>query len=364
MPTASAPSPAARPFALGCLKRLFLVTVVLAAVVSLSVVTYAYAPPAATYRDGDWDETRFRPSYEATGLHVLVDQHSHTLYSDGALTPLQNLQWHVAMGFNACVVTDHVNGIYPDPWEGAIEARRLARSQLNDTIKVLVGIEWTTNRVHMNFIFPPAVDPAVAREQVPFYGRQPTDAQIQAAIDAVHALGGLVTVNHWLWSLPRMPTHPSRAQFYAWGVDYFEIINEDVYDQESYEFCRARADLGVITGSDMHTPDGNPVGGWTIVHVPAFTEEAIFAELAALRTDIVHLSGGAPYEVAHEPSPGYAALRPLILLGDLFEDYMPGGTTLDWAGIGVLLAYLYGTFTVVELVRYARARRKQGPPGK
>ncbi len=346
-------------------KRLVLFTFIGAIVIALSVVVAYLGPSPLRYSNKDWEGvTPYIPTYDAAQYNVLFDQHSHTLYSDGKLTPEQNILWHITMGYNACVVTDHLNDNYENPWSGGIDARKIAREKYNDTIKVLLGIEWTTDRVHMNIIIPPDADVDTWKREIKYYGGHPTNDEIQSVIDKVHELGGIVVVNHWPWSLARMPTHPSRPEFLAWEADYFEIINEDVYDAESYDFCLANG-IGIITGTDMHSPSGRVAGGWTLLDVDTFTESAIFAEIKARRTAIIYMSGGAPYEVEHKTNPAYVAVKPLAQVGELFASYYPGpdGALLDWTGILILAGYLYGAFALSEVLRYGipklQARRKE-----
>lgn len=47
----------------------------------------------------------------------------------------------------------------------------------------------------------------------------------------------------------------------------------------------------MITGTDMHTPDGlagGGVHGWTLMNIKEFTEEALLEELRKKRTNIIY----------------------------------------------------------------------------
>jgi len=63
------------------------------------------------YSDNDWKDIdpHIPPGYNKTKYNVVFDHHSHTKFSDGALTIKQNVEWHIAMGFNALAITDHNN---------------------------------------------------------------------------------------------------------------------------------------------------------------------------------------------------------------------------------------------------------------
>jgi hypothetical protein len=94
-----------------------------------------------------------------------------------------------------------------------------------------------------------------------------------------------------------MKTHPSRESLLDWAVDYIEIVNDDckpenVYDHESYNFClKNNSKIGMITGTDMHSPDGlvsGGVHGWTCLNLKEYTEEALMEELRKKNTSIIY----------------------------------------------------------------------------
>jgi hypothetical protein len=317
-------------------------------VLGLGVFSFMYGPDEYDYRDGDWDDFRFRPEYDPVpGVNVLFDQHSHTnRYFAGSLTPEQNLQWHIAMGFDACVISDKLD------WEAAREARAIAREKYDDRIKVILGIEYGTNRGHFNILVPP--DAKGYEEVIVDYGKYPTDEEIQSLIAAVHSIGGIFVVDHIPYSLSFMSDHPTRQQFLDWGADYIEVANETGFDWDSYGFC-GETSMGMIAGTGLHQPEREPVRGWTLLGVPEFSEEAIFEALQARKTSLV-VSPGAPYPFEHEVNWRYTLLRPLIQVGDLIEDYNPTGERMDWVAFGILVAWAYGSFALVESLRAVWAR--------
>ena len=331
-------------------KHLLLFSLVFWLVLVLGVYLFMHGPKQYIYHLGDWDGHRFTPDYDARGdLNVLFDQHSHTTrYAGGALTPEQNLQWHIAMGFNACVISDKYN------WGAAREARTIARARYDDQIKVILGIEYGTSRGHLNILLPP--DAENYEEVIVDYGNHPSDDQFRSLIEAVHSLGGIVVVDHIPFSLLGMPTHPTRQQFFDWGADYIEVVGESGFDWDSYEFCR-RTGMGMITGTGLHQPEREPVFGWTLLSVEEFSEEAIFAELKAKSTSLV-TNAGAPYPFQHQRNWRYTLLRPFIQMGDIVEDYNPTGHKMDWGGVLILVAWAYGGFFVVEGLLLARSARR------
>ena len=71
--------------------------------------------------------------------NVLLEMHSHTYYSDGAMSPEQMVEWAIAYGFTAIAVTDH-NTIY-----GGLRAKEYAsqKGYSESTIVVIPGVEYT-----------------------------------------------------------------------------------------------------------------------------------------------------------------------------------------------------------------------------
>ena len=100
------------------------------------------------YSDNDWKDIipYIPPGYNKTKFNVVFDHHSHTNISDGALTIKQNVEWHIAMGFNAITVTDH-NNMHHLKEIDIIREEYAERGFL-----ILSGIEWTTNKIHLNLL--------------------------------------------------------------------------------------------------------------------------------------------------------------------------------------------------------------------
>lgn len=333
---------------LGLIKRFTVFLSISLLIIVAGLLVFLSAPLQYIYSDGDWDGSRYIPTYDTTKWNILLDSHAHTTYSNGKLTPEQVIQWQIAMGFNACVITDGMKGIYADPWGGVEEARRIAREKYDAQIKILIGVEYCTDDLHILIILPPHVENY--REEIVYYGMGATEIQIKSVIDKVHELGGICAAAHIVWSNKNLVSPPSRQTFLDWGVDYIEIIDEHTYDTESYDFC-VKNNMAMIFGSGFHNPDVHRVYGYSLLKVSEFSEEAIFAEIAAERTEIMSLPGGVPYNFEHQPNWLYPMLRPLIQIGDLIEDYNPSGFNLDLLGTGILLGYLIGGFLIIEGIR-------------
>ena len=323
-------------------KRFLIFNIFFWGLIGVSIPLMVGGPAEYRYYDNDWDDFSYVPEYNTSRWNVLFDGHSHTKYSDGHLTPRQNLLWHMAMGFNAIALTDHNN------FDGIEEIRQIARTEFNESIKVLVGVEWTTSRCHINLIFPPNASIAECDEIIPSrsYTYTPTDDEIQQVIDSTHDLGGIVMVNHYLSTARSTDKHPTREQYLQWEVDYIESANKDEYDDISYQFCIDNG-LGVIATTDMHEPE--PVYGWTTLNVSEFTEEAIFNELKARRTDFIYDPAGSPYDVEHKRNRAYTIVFPLIEFGKIFKGIYQSGYFATQ--LAVFLMYFYGAFIMYEVFR-------------
>jgi len=244
-------------------------------------------PLSSRYSDDDWKNIKphIPPEYDKTIYNLIYDHHSHTIFSDGALSIKQNVEWHIAMGFNALTITDHNNMRHLE------KINDVKEEYIKKGILITSGIEWTTIRIHLNFL-------GVSKWEIriPY---NPKDEKIIEAINIAHDQGGIVVCNHIPWSLyeAKYKNHPSRETLFEWGVDYIEIVNDDsqpenVYDQESYDFCvKHQGEIGMITGTDMHKPDGllsGGVHGWTLLNLKELTEENLIEELRKKNTKILY----------------------------------------------------------------------------
>jgi len=239
------------------------------------------------YSDNDWKKIipHTPPGYDNTKYNVVFDQHSHTIFSDGALTIKQNVEWHISMGYNALAITDH------NDMRHLKEIDEVRKEYAEKNVIILSGIEWTTDRIHLNFLGTSEWDTKISYKT--------KEDLIIEAIKKAHDQGATVVCDHIPWSLYEfhMKNHPSRETLLEWGVDYIEIINDDckpenVYDQESYDFClNHKNKIGMITGTDMHAPDGLASGGvhgWTLLNLIEFTEDALIEELRKKQTNFIY----------------------------------------------------------------------------
>ncbi|KAJ2769115.1 hypothetical protein IWQ57_003244 [Coemansia nantahalensis] len=250
-----------------------------------------------------------------TNYNILLDAHLHTTYSDGVLSPAQVVEYSMANGYNAIVVTDH-QGV-----EGSIAAKEYAEEHYKDQITVITGMEYTCCRIHMNLI---GINESVTVSP-PF----PSDEELRDVINRVHDMGGLVIVNHipWSnttllpWNEPRLPDHPTRAQLLDWGVDGFEVVNQNTFDLRSYQFVRQNRDkLVALTGSDMHYPMSS--WAWTTINARNRSAAAILDEIRNRRTSfLLDASGTRPLQDPPYQS-SYFRYAPWGLLGEYFNSFV------------------------------------------
>jgi predicted metal-dependent phosphoesterase TrpH len=322
------------------IRRFFVFFVCTAVIIAGSVLISNSGPRQYQYRNDSFDFDFVPPAgwSEFAGNHTfMLDQHSHTLYSDGRMTVEQNVLWHIKQGFNVTFITDH-NTIKH------LEDTKAMAKKYADQILVMFGMEYTTRRIHMNFLGISEWD--FNKFPIPQF---PTDTQMQEAITEVHRQGGVVVVNHIPWSLRvGMTTHPSRADLLSWGVDFIEVINEHEYDYDSDPWINATAGFGAISGTDVHSPD--KVKGWTGLNLTEFTEEAVMTALKNKATAIFFSEIGSPDASKSFENPAYIALKPFMYVGDMFERFYINGN-LDWVGIAIFVGYIFGFYVIFEVVR-------------
>jgi hypothetical protein len=205
----------------------------------------------------------YRPDFIPADA-FLIDLHSHTIGSDGLMTPEQNIRWHKANGFNAFALTDHNTGINNAPM--------LSFQEKYPDILLIPGFEWTTQRVHLNFLgimdFPNKV-----------HDLSSDDEEIKSAITKAHELGAVAQVDHISWTVDQPNhrsgkfIHPTRDQLLEWGIDGYEIYNETHWADPKTEYWLKKLQeenkltrpIFHSTGTDIHNPLKDTATCWTEV---------------------------------------------------------------------------------------------------
>ncbi len=114
-------------------------------IIAASVLIQELGPQPLSYTDESWSEVD--PYVPPTNLsfYVIFDQHSHTKLVGGILTVEQNILWHITMGFNACVITDH------NTMRNSEDIAAMSLKYQGEFV-IIQGMEYTNGRIHMNFI--------------------------------------------------------------------------------------------------------------------------------------------------------------------------------------------------------------------
>lgn len=190
-----------------------------------------------------------------------LDTHSHTLASDGVMTPEQLIKWEIANGYDAFVLTDHNTGKNNKPI--------LELQGKYPEILIIPGYEWTTQRIHLNFLgieeWP---------DKVP---NNPSNDEIKDAIRTAKDMGAIVQVDHISWTVDQpghrtgQYIHPTRDQLLEWGVHGYEINNEmRWYDPKTLHWLDKKREndeldrpVYIATGTDIHNPLKSWATGWT-----------------------------------------------------------------------------------------------------
>eukprot|EP01135_Chromosphaera_perkinsii_P005328 Nk52_evm9s343 gene=Nk52_evmTU9s343 len=230
------------------------------------------------------DPFHFTYTYKGNAMdnssyNFLLDAHVHSSFSDGRLSASQVIEWAIANGFNGIVLTDH------NMFSSSLLVRNYARRQYPGFV-VIPGFEFTTCRIHLNIIgindTLPWFTSNYNGEEPYKFDVYPSNEDIKQIITETHAYGGVVMVNHIPWSTnnqnwhkeSRLQDHPSREELLAWGVDFFEVVNQEKMDYQSLSFCdysqtvNTSTSCGVLTGTDMHLPSG--VAAWSTLSIPGF----------------------------------------------------------------------------------------------
>lgn len=318
-----------------------------------AVLVHLFGPRQFLYKGEDWEDptNQYQPTgYDPGKWNVLLDTHFHTKYSDGVLDVAEAVQWHIAMGFNAFFITDH------DTLANQAAIRAL-KDRHADEILLMQGVELSTPFGHLCVLGCETWD-------FTKYAGMEREAHLKAIVADAHAQGAVVTINHYPWSTggakPRYApeVHLSRDEARAWGVDLMECVNWDddiaPIDMKSYAFCQAHPGIGPVAATDVHDPAKDRLYGWTLVHVPEFTEAAVMAELRAHRTDVLFRPEGVTYPTRHAENPKFKALRPLYQVGGMFVGLHQGAaiSNLDWHAVAVWVAYWCALFVFLEGLRY------------
>jgi hypothetical protein len=310
--------------------------------------------PRYHYRIEDWQEphNQYHPIETASQLAsermILLDTHFHTKFSDGWLTVEEAVHWHLAMGFTAFFITDH------NTMKGCENLESL-QAKYKDQCLILPGIELDGPLGHFNLLGIQTWDGAK-------WGKPRDETSLRAIINEVHRLGGVITVNHFPWSIggkkPRFDpkVHITMEQAAAWGIDLMEVANWDddisPIDTVAHQFCKNHSEIGPIVGTDVHAPDKDRIYGWTVIKTADFTPNAVMKALRSHQTDVILREGGVAYPTTHKPTLWFTLLKPLYMIGDLFISLHRGGSVsnVDWKTVFLWILFIFNLFLIIFFV--------------
>ncbi|MFX0103316.1 MAG: CehA/McbA family metallohydrolase [Candidatus Hodarchaeota archaeon] len=194
------------------------------------------------YNDEDVKYARHRPEWAPKDA-FLIDIHTHTVASDGVLTPGQLVEWEISNGYDGVVVSDHNT-------MGSVVPCQEYAAKHHPEFVVIPGIEFTSMRVHLNLI---GNKTSMKTPRMLWT----TKKTMKAAINHAHSEGGVVQFNHRAWYPHKK--YPSNEWFLENGIDGWEIYNgyrPGMIDNESPRFIRENQDKKMYesAGTDVHDP--------------------------------------------------------------------------------------------------------------
>ncbi|MBV9867832.1 MAG: hypothetical protein JO316_20965 [Abitibacteriaceae bacterium] len=177
------------------------------------------------------------PSRRLVTPFTAFDFHTHTLRSNGLLTPQQQIDWHRARGFAGLAFTDS-NTLMP---VAEISALRAA----NPDMLLLNGCEYHGD-AHLVLL---GLKSAISAR----------DMSVADAIKAARRQGAMVIVAH-----PWSPAKYSIAQLIQMGVDGFEGWNGVIWSHEVAQVDKQRH-LIATTATDTLSKSGSRCFTWTLL---------------------------------------------------------------------------------------------------
>jgi hypothetical protein len=224
---------------------------------------------------------RYADPFHAPGIWLKGNLHTHTVYSDGGLTPEEHAERYRDAGYSFLAVTDH--GRY-------VDTRSLSRGGFT----MVQGEELSVGRSGAGTFYH--IVALGIRGQLPFEEADPTLSP-QRVIDYVNQVGGVAILAHPYWS---GLTHDEAAALQGLvAVEAYnhvcELLNDrgDGLTHWDHLLTLGRHVNGVAV-DDAHSrerenlPD-DAFGGWVMVKAENNSEESI---LEALRTGSYYSSSG------------------------------------------------------------------------
>jgi hypothetical protein len=219
------------------------------------------------------DEARRIEFPDAAGYRTIVlDPHTHSVFSDGHVWPRIRIGEALRDGLDAIAITEHLEyqphlADLPHPDRNRAFDEAVVAADGTDLI-VIHGSEITREAPagHMNAIFiddsnalihPPALgEPAGEPFDARAYYLQAGEWPAQAAVEAANAQGAFVFWNHPYWSRDFPDGIPVMPEFHAENavnglLHGIEIANGDSYSEETFQIALDH-NLTLMGVSDVH----------------------------------------------------------------------------------------------------------------
>ena len=165
--------------------------------------------------------------------------HTHTTRSDGDSEPEVAVDWYRRNGYDFLVLTDHNHVTLLEHGSGAVQGPLMIPGE-----EVSVELNRGETSIHLGAIgISSYVEPVDAGEIVP---------TLQANIDAVHAAGGIVSLNHpnYTWA------YDDRHIVQVSGANLLEVFNGNTvvnnYGGGGHASCEEIWDMVLTAGRPIY----------------------------------------------------------------------------------------------------------------
>jgi len=231
------------------------------------------------------------------GQFYKANLHSHTRFSDGALSPEEMKQAYQQQGYAIVANTDH----WYYGWHPAL---------VDLTFLPIAGFEFGLNQKradcvgftflktwHINFYDTRPTQRQGYTPEKPDFAYEDTDA-LNAYIARMNADGFLACYNHPGWSLQTYEDYTRLRGLFAMEVYNYNCDQERAFGYEAYAYddmLRSGSRLHCVSTDDNHndeamfSPKSDSFGGYTVFKLPELTYDALFA---AMRAGAFYCSSG------------------------------------------------------------------------
>ena len=203
---------------------------------------------------------------------MVVDLHTHSVFSDGHVWPRTRVEEALRDGLDALAITEHLEWT---PHRGDIvlddrnRAWEIAHDAASETDLIVIAGSEITRRWpvgHINAIFIEDANPLLVLpegaediEDLDAYYDAARSTDPWLALDAAHEQGAFIFWNHPAWSSPAGDGIASLSDFHLEAIERgqlhgIEVANWDNLSEEAFQIALDH-DLAVLGVSDVHEPN-------------------------------------------------------------------------------------------------------------